>query len=134
MTAPTLLDFDDVDDLIAQLRSVDGIRSVDVDPAKVNLPGIWVRFDGIDLDRLAGATLRLTLALLAPDVDVRRAMADLQPLFNTVVDALATTYGIGPDEAGTAAGTVQLPNGAGPNPALLIPITIPVEPTPPQEA
>ena len=129
MTAPARLDFADIDELVTQLSSADGIRSVDVDPAKINLPGIWVRFDGIDLDRLDGADLRMTLALITGYTDVRRAMATLGPLFNTVVDVLDTALGIGPDEAGTAAGTVQMPDGSAPKPALLIPITLATQTT-----
>ena len=99
------LDFAPVDDLVKALREVDGIRSVDVDPGEVNVPGIWVQVVGFDPDLLAANTLKLRLLLIVADgTRPRDVMDELRDLYNATLAVLQ------PDGPVTAR-TVALPDG-----------------------
>lgn len=78
------IDFARVDDVCTLLKSA-GVRSVDVDSAKVARPGIWVKVERVNQrDRLGGYSFGLTLYGVVADKDPRRAAADLQLLLNKV--------------------------------------------------
>lgn len=81
-----MLTFADVDDWIADLRQVDGVRSADLDPAKLRTPGVWVRLPSFGVDTLAAGDYRLDveLHLVVGDQDWRKARDELADLFDAV--------------------------------------------------
>lgn len=114
------LNLDDLDDLVALVKAA-GVRSVELDPAKVNAPGVWVRFDGIATGTLSGLTLRTTLFLVVPEQDRKRAGKALQELFNKVVPVLRT---IGGPSGDTTPAGLALPPSQTPLPALAVPMDL----------
>lgn len=115
------LDFSNLATLAGVLTAA-GIRSADTDPAKVQAPGVWIRFDGVELDNLAGVTILATLHLVAPASTFTTVQTQLADLFNQVIPALAA---IGEQPAGTTrpAGVV-LPGSTTPLPALAVPLEL----------
>lgn len=129
-----MLDLSDLEQL-AQLLVRAGIRSASSDPAKVQTPGVWVRFDGVQLEALNGdATILTTLHLIVPASTFTTSQRQLSDLFNQVIDALAS-FGQQPSGA-TRPTAVALPaNPANPLPALAVPLELLTEPpTEPEEA
>lgn len=111
------LDFVAVDELVAALKA-GGIRSVSVDPADINPPGVLVKVTGVDLDLLAGLTITTELLCVVPDNGQRRSMTALAALFNqvtTVVDPTAATRVV----------SVLLLENQAPLPGLSVPFDLP---------
>lgn len=116
----------DVDELVAAIRAADPdadvIRSVSINPTEVQLPGVWVRFDGLEEDVLAGLTVKLTVHVIVPNAGgFARVLAGLAQLRNLVKPVL-TTYG-GPTGPTTRTGVI-LPSSTQPMPALAIPLDL----------
>lgn len=119
MSDTNTLSFADLDALAQILRN-GGVGSVSVDAAEVNVPGVWIRFDGVG-ERLAGLTLNTTLYLMVGDQDPRRALDALAALYNQVAVALRPIGG--PAGPATRAGVVATP-GTIPLPALAVPFDL----------
>jgi hypothetical protein len=105
--------WDDVDELLTELRALGRVQgqgplSVDVDASKVNAPGVWVRINGFSRLRLSGMTYLLTLYLVAPETEHRRAFDLLAKLYDKV-DPLLQQLGGADGTARTV--TVALPDG-----------------------
>lgn len=114
------LDFADLDALAAVLKAA-GVRDASMDPAKVNLPGVWIELTGIDLDVLDGVTIKVNLVCLTQDTDPRRAATQLAALFNQVIPAIADLGG--PAET-TVPGTYVFPGSTAALPGLAIPLEL----------
>jgi hypothetical protein len=89
-----------------------------MDPADLNLPGAWVSVDAFVPEVLGGYSVKVTVYLIVPDTDPRRALERLGDLFD-----LCVNLGLLPAEDATATG-VALPDGGGPFPALAVPFLI----------
>lgn len=107
-----------VEDLLTALRGLEAVEAADLDPGKVNrLPGVWVRIDRIERERLdADDTIGVELHLAVGDKDPGRAWAALQTLYNAVTDLVTPT---GP----TRAATLNMPDRAA-LPALVVPFDL----------
>lgn len=114
------LDFADLDQLATVLTDA-GVRSVSMDPAKVNLPGVWIELTGVDLDVLEGVTIKVNLVCLAGDTDPRRAAGQLAGLFNKVVPAIAD---LGGPAGTTLPGTYVFSGSTAALPGLAIPLDL----------
>lgn len=101
--------------LTTALEGAAGIRSVTLDPAQLEpLPGVLIRPQAFAVDLLDGFTPTADLYIVVPDQTHDRALAELVPLANSVLDVI--------DPAGPIrVATVQLPDNGGRLPALLIP-------------
>ena len=114
----------DLDELVDALGALDPVvvRSVSLNPDEVNLPGIWIRFDGLNDNVLAGLTVRLTLHLIVGNgggfARVLAALADMRNLVKPVV------AGYGGPTGPTARTSVILSAGTQPMPALAIPLDL----------
>lgn len=114
----------DLDDVIAELRQLGDGLVVDVDPAKVRAPGVWVRVDGLQRVSLGGHyALQLRLHLVARDVEFRNARDQLTDLADLVAP-LIDSYG-GPTTVWQLVG-LQLPQGPR-LPALAVSVDIETE-------
>lgn len=74
--------------LCVVLRATE-IRSVEVDPGKLNLPGVLVELSAVRYDLLSGATLVVRLSLVSPDVaiaQVHELLAELLAKVSTVIE------------------------------------------------
>lgn len=120
-----MIDFADVDELVELLNATE-VRSADVDPAKVNVPGVLVQVVSFAEDLLAGTTLKVNLVLVSADTDFRRAMAQLQVLYTQVTPVLDLFNGPTGD---VTAATIQLPADPAPLPALVVPLELLTTPT-----
>lgn len=104
----------DVDQLVDELRELGDLRgpseplSVDVDASKVRAPGVWVMVRGFRPTRLQGMTYKLTLHLLAPDTEHRRALDLLAQLYTHVADYVDQ---LGGHENDARVVVVQMPDG-----------------------
>jgi hypothetical protein len=107
------------------------IRSASLDPAEITVPGVWLRFTGLDYT-LEGAPLQLQLVMVVGDTDGGiRVARELAKLHNAVAEVLGQLDA--PDAeaplyvniAGlpTAATAVLSDTSTG-LPALVVPITI----------
>lgn len=81
------LNVTDLDTLVEALQDA-GIESVAFDPAKLNLPGVWVNVTGFQIATLQGLAIRLELIALSPNTEPRMALETVQPVFNQVLAAL----------------------------------------------
>jgi hypothetical protein len=110
-----MLDLEWLTELTTALEGAAGIRSVTLDPAQLEpLPGVLIRPTGFALDLLDGFTPTADLFIVVPDQPHPRALAELVPLANAVLEVI--------DPAGPVrVATVQLPDNGGRLPALLIP-------------
>lgn len=100
-------------------------RSFSIDPAKVTLPGIWCRIDGLAFAQLRGLAIKTTLHLVIADTDWDRALTNLAPLLNHVrgvIDADPDLGDIGPGDVRLVG--VPLPGSTTPLPALAVPYTL----------
>lgn len=107
-------------DVAETLREAGGVRA-DVDPNRLNLPGVLVSLDTLTLDRLCGddsGDLGLRLTLVTGDADTLRALEALQELLDGVLTVFDPSGPITP-------AAVRLQPGATPLPALFVPVTIP---------
>lgn len=116
----------DIDELVADLLATDPdndvIRSVSLNPDEINLPGIWIRFDGLDDNLLAGVTVKLTLHLIVGNAGgFKRVLAQLAAMRNLVKPAVVR-YG-GPNGPTTRT-SVILPGNTTPMPALAMPLDL----------
>lgn len=109
------LSFSSITDLVALLATVDIPASVD--PADVNLPGAWIAVEDITHQVTLNGTMRLAVAvyLIVPDIDPRRAMESLAPVYNRLMEVVT------PDGKVTPTGVV-LPDNPTPMPALRVPV------------
>lgn len=101
--------------LIADLADSDVRCSLD--PAKVNVPGVWLRLLPLDHDRLGGSTLRAEATCIVADTTDDAALdllADLHDKVLAVVD---------PDGPCRWQGTI-LPSTPTPLPSLVVPVLI----------
>ena len=73
---------DDLTEVLTVLRAA-GIAA-DTDPHLVRAPGVWLRFDGLDLEHLHGLRVNTTLHVLTPETDDARVRAALAAAFNAV--------------------------------------------------
>lgn len=108
-----------VDALVTMLRGQEPPLYLDVDPAEVSPPGIWVRSAGIRFDLLGGYTHRLRLHLVVPDtgyIGARDALAGL------VVQLLVA--GVAPD-GDVVEQPLVLPSSPKALPGLVFPLDLP---------
>lgn len=116
------LNFDDIGLLVTALKAVDGIKYADTDPAAVNTPGVWVRFDGLGLGTMTHLEVKLTLHLVVATANDRaRTEKALADLFNAA-KPVVNDFG-GPAGLVTPAG-LQLPGSQAYLPCLQIPISL----------
>lgn len=118
---------DDLDELVDALKGADPsgeiIRSVSIDPDELQLPGVWVRFDGLTDNLLAGVTVNLTLFLIVPNAGgIKRVLAALAGLRNTVLPVVRT-YG-GPNGPTTRSSVLLPGTTPTPMPALAVPLDL----------
>lgn len=102
------------------------IRSASLDPAEITVPGVWLRFTGLDYT-MQGAPLQLQLVMVAGDTDggirAARALAKLHNAVAAVLDALPPGLFVNINGLPTAATAVLSDTGT-PLPALVVPITL----------
>jgi hypothetical protein len=113
---------DDLEQLVDALKD-DAELAATVDPADVNLPGALVRLDNISEETFGGgATLKVSVLLIAPDVGVRQALAIIGGLYGA---ALPTFQKFGGPSADSTMATVALPAAGGSVlPALVVPLEL----------
>lgn len=112
------LSLSDLDALVALVAGEAGDVAASLDPADLNLPGVWVSLDSWSKARLRGAELECRLFLIAPDIAPRDAAAALVELFNKV-KARITPSGKVTTEL------VSIPGTDGrPLPALAVPVRL----------
>jgi hypothetical protein len=123
------VDFTNLDQLAADLAAADPelIRSVSVDPSEVQVPGGWLRVDGVGPHTLGAVTLRATLHLIVPEGDVRRRLTMLAAAYNAAKPVLDD---LGADVGDADSVGVILPGSSTPLPALAIPVAILTSPDP----
>lgn len=116
----------DLDELVAAIKAADptgeAIRSASLNPDEVQLPGVWVRFDGLAYDQLAGLTVRVTLHLIVGNAGgFSRVLGKLAALHNLVKPVVA---GYGGPTGPTTRTSVILPTNTQPMPALAVPLDL----------
>jgi hypothetical protein len=84
--------FAQVDEIIDALVAA-GIRDTSLDPAEVNVPGVWVKAPTIVPDVLFGYTLNVDLVLIVEPVTPDRALFALEQLFDQVAAAVGGPAG-----------------------------------------
>lgn len=106
----------ELDQLLELLRAA-GLKA-SMDPADLNLPGVWLAVDTVDVANLKG-DLRLgcLLFLIAGDQDPRRAIGVCSAMFQKVLTVLS------PDGAVQTQGVV-MPADPTPLPALRVPVNL----------
>lgn len=118
----------DLDDLVDRLRTgvaglADPIRSVDLDVARVNPPGVWVQFLGFGQVTMTGLAVRVGLNVLAPAIDPRPAMGVLAPIVANVLASIGPLGGPSGDVVAT--GLIIAGSGSStPLPALTVPFDL----------
>jgi hypothetical protein len=75
--------FAQVDEVIDALKAA-GIRDVSLDPAEVNVPGVWVKAPTVRPDVLAGYVLTMDLVLIVEPVTPTHALAALGDFIESV--------------------------------------------------
>lgn len=116
------LNFGDLDELVDEIKTA-GVKSVDRDASKIRPPGVWVRFDEIELQAtLTTLRLKVTLHLVVTN-SVSRGPSEkaLASLFNKVKTVV--------ENHGGATGPIKpiglkLPNSQTPLPCLQIPLAL----------
>lgn len=116
----------DIDELVTALLAADPthevIRSVSLNPDEVQLPGIWIRFDGLDDNLLGGLTVKLTVHLIVANAGgFARVLAALAGMRNLVKPVIAGNGG--PSGQTTRTSVILSPNSQ-PMPALAIPLDL----------
>lgn len=99
------------------------LRSFNVDPSKVQLPGIWCRIDSLGVETLRGLTISTTLHLIVGDADWNRSAGNLAPLFNHVKGVLRGLDGADITGPATVTGVI-LPGSQTPMPAFALPVNL----------
>lgn len=118
----------DLDELVDAIKAADPthelIRSASLNPDEVQTPGVWVRFDQLEEDVLAGLTVRVTVHLIVSNAGgFARQLAGLAQLRN-VVKPVLDTYG-GPTGPTSRVGVILSTSaGAQPMPALAVPLEL----------
>lgn len=105
-----------LEDLVDTLEAAD--VEVALDPADLNLPGVWVQVTGVAADRLEGRTITTRLVLVVPDTGALRSLEALLELLDKVDTVV-------PVDTATPL-TVALPEGGGPFPGLAVPFDLPL--------
>jgi len=119
-----MISLDSLDDLVAALLAHASIRSVSLDPAEVQAPGVWISAPAIDVEFLdGGATLTPTLYLIVPDNGVARSMRAAVELLNHTISV------VGLPAATVTPARVSLPSSASPLPALAFPLDLTGDPS-----
>lgn len=77
-----MFDLSGANEVVAALKAA-GVRAA-LDPALLNLPGVWVQVVGFDLDTMDTFRTELRLALITRDADSKRAMESLTALAREV--------------------------------------------------
>jgi hypothetical protein len=96
-----------------------GVKSVSVDPADVNPPGVLVQVRELTFPDLGDcAEVGLDLVLVVPDRDHRRALSALSALLGVVLEA------VDPDGP-VLLRTLALPDSPTGLPALVVPVDVP---------
>lgn len=113
------LNWADLDDLVEQLRAA-GVASVDMDPAKVNTPGVVVEVAGL-ATRFGGLTIRCRLVLVVGNQAVRKSADNLAALFNVV---RPVAQKVGADLANVTTALYVKPGSSTGLPALIIPLDL----------
>lgn len=111
---------DDLDALVDLIRD-GGDVECSLDPVDLNGTGVWVSLTAIRGDRLQGATLEVTLFLIAPDAPpsvVLRKLADCYNLVRPRIAGLPLT-----DHVRSVRVTIPGVEGR-PMPALSIPVLV----------
>lgn len=98
-----------------QLAAELGEGRAHYDPAKVNPPGVWINFLGLDALTLDGTAVRLELVLAVPSGDPKTVAGKLTPLWNTVVELFGR-----PDGPTRTQATI-FPDSPNPRPSLVLP-------------
>lgn len=112
--------FDDLDELVEELRAVDGVESVDLAASRVNPPGVWVSVRGVRTETLASVAFPIRLHLIGPSTEIRESMRTLERLHNAVVP---TVNSLGGPTGDVELVALTLPDGAT-LPALVIPLDV----------
>lgn len=117
----------DLDELVEAIKAADPthelIRSVSLNPDEVKLPGVWIRFDGLDDNLLGGVTVNLTLHLIVANAGgFARVLAGLAQLRN-LVKPVVVGYG-GPNGRTTRTSVILPGNTSTPMPALAMPLDL----------
>lgn len=118
-TTPHDLNPADLAEIVDTIRLA-GVRC-DLDPAKVNPPGVWVRALSLGTEHLAALTIRLEIVVVVPNTDYTRAMAEISGMWNTIhplVNAL------GGPTADPYFAQLILPASPAALPALFIPLDL----------
>jgi len=111
----------DLDELATQLRAIEGV-SADRDAAKVQTPGVWIRFDGLAAGTLASLGVKLTLhAVVATTGDKPRDLDKVAALYNSIKPVIAANGGPSGDITPTG---LILPGSTVALPCLQIPLHI----------
>lgn len=84
--------FAQVGEIVAALNTA-GVRDVSLDPAEVNVPGVWIKPPTIHADVLAGYTLTIDLVLIVEPATPVRALDALGGLFAVVQTAVGDPAG-----------------------------------------
>lgn len=112
----------DLDDVVAILRAIEGVRSADRDPAKVHTPGVWIRWDGLGPGTLGGLAVKATLWPVVPLTgDLVRDQGVLAALFNLIKPVIESLGGPAGDVTWSP---LILPDSGAPLPAMQIPVVI----------
>lgn len=112
---------DDLDDLVDMIRGVDGDVEASLDPADLNLPGVWVSLTGIPGGRMRGTVLAVSLVLIAGDMPPSVALGHLARLYNLVRPRIEGL----PRSGDVVSVRVTIPGVEGrPLPALTIPVLL----------
>lgn len=117
----------DLDTVLAELRGDDPAApvSVEYDPAKLIVPGVWVRVDTVTRRRLSGdITFTVSLHLIAADTDEVMVRDHLAPLWNHVLPILDGYGGVNGPGLLVA---VAMPSGGAPLPAIVVTADIDTE-------
>lgn len=86
------LHLDDLQELVELFRDAD-LRA-ELDPAKVQTPGVWIRQNTITWDRLNdGATMGLTVYLVTGTTDPERVARQLQELADKALPVIKSLWG-----------------------------------------
>jgi hypothetical protein len=89
-----------VGDLFAQVGEIvdalkgAGIRDVSLDPADINVPGVWVKPPRVTPDVLAGYSLTVDLVLIVEPVTPPHALDALETLFELVESVVGGPSGV----------------------------------------
>lgn len=117
------LNLDDLQLLVEELKARPGVKYASTDPEEIDTPGVWVRFDGAELQAtLTNLRVKVTLHLVvAPANERARTNKALSDLFNTVKPVV--------EDHGGATGLIkpvglQLPGAQSPQPCLQIPLDL----------